>query len=106
MPVALDDDGGTPLKKPVVLKILGHDVTVKTVKRTLFATPNIGEADSEKGEIRLVEGLERSVYEATLLHEVLHIIDHHLDLDVTEAQITGLAQGLFQVWKDNPGFLK
>ena len=93
--------------KPITsLKILGHVVTITRVPASFILSSNIGESDSGQGTIKIVDGLEKSVYEATLLHETFHIIDKHLDLGLTEDQVSGLAQGLFQVLRDNPRFMR
>ena len=42
----------------------------------------------------------------TLLHEVIHGIELQLGYKLTEAQVSGLAAGLLQVLRDNPGFAK
>jgi hypothetical protein len=94
------------LKNSSQIKILGHVVTVKTVKRPFVLQDQSGEADPGRGVISVLEGLEASVREATILHEVIHILDHHLALQMNEEQVTGIAQGLFSVLKDNPEFLR
>ncbi len=83
-----------------MLRILGHRVTVTRVRRALLSDP-MGEADHQRGEIRIVRGLEPSVERATLLHEIVHIVNDHLDLGLSEEQVTGVAQGVFQVLEDN-----
>src|SRR5580704_13092949 len=91
---------------PKKLRILGHDVFVEEVNLPPMAnSKDIGECDTDASEIRLGVWLEQSISRATLLHEVIHFIDHTLDLDMTEAQVTGVAQGLFQVLRDNEKFL-
>lgn len=88
------------------LRILGHMVQVERVESTWFLSPKLGESDSDHGKILILEGLERSVDEATLLHEVIHTISDHLGLDLEESQVSGIAQGLFALFKDNPEFLR
>jgi hypothetical protein len=87
------------------LRILGHKVIVSTVSRTL-AHERKGESEPDACSIRIVEGLEASVYQATLLHEIVHCIDDYLDIGLSEDQVCGLAQGLFQVLEDNPSLLR
>lgn len=88
------------------LRILGHNVCVSLVTSPMGSTDVIGEADYQGGQIRILANLEQSVFQATLLHETIHIIDHHLGLQLSEEQVAGIAQGLFQVFRDNPRFLK
>jgi hypothetical protein len=87
------------------IRVLGHIVKIKVVDVPLQDS-SLGQADAEGGEIRIRGGLEESVEQATLLHEVIHVIDHHLDLGLTESQVAGLGQGLFAVLRDNPQFVK
>jgi hypothetical protein len=87
------------------LRILGHPVKVHLVEVPLQESA-LGQADAENGEIRIRADLEKSVEQATLLHEVIHVLDHHLDLGLTEEQVAGIGQGLFQVLRDNPLFTK
>ena len=66
----------------------------------------MGESDSFEGTIRIRADLEASVHQATLLHEIIHMIDHYLDLQLTEEMVSGVAQGLFATIRDNPTFLE
>jgi hypothetical protein len=88
------------------LRILGHPITVSSVEPSLKGMDNMGECESFKGTITIRGDLEESVYTATLLHEILHLIDHYLELKLSEEQVTGLGEGLFSTLRDNPQFLK
>lgn len=88
------------------LRILGHQVSIRRIFSTWTMGEKIGESDCDRGEILILAGLESSVDEATVLHEAIHVISDHLSLDVSEAQVSGLAQGLFAMLKDNPEFLR
>lgn len=46
--------------------------------------------------------LHQTQRQDTLLHEIVHAIDHELDLDMTERQVRLLATGLLGVLIDNP----
>jgi hypothetical protein len=41
----------------------------------------------------------------TLLHEVLHGVDHEMHCNMSEAQIRRMATGLLQVLRHNPEFV-
>jgi hypothetical protein len=90
----------------VKLYILGHSITVTSVKQLLLGSENMGECESFKGTIRVRDDLEPSVYHSTVLHEVIHMIDKYLDLDLNEHQISCLGEALFATLRDNPEFLK
>lgn len=89
-----------------MLRVLGHNVKVVTVKDQLRVQDHFGESDHDAGEIRIRGDLESTVYQSTLLHECVHVIDVLLGLEMEEAQVAGVAQGLFAVIRDNPDFLK
>ena len=89
------------MKLPTKLRVLGHDILVKRVNVGLSMTRNIGEYDADHAVITVKMGLETSVEDATILHEVIHAIDNTLNLDMSEEQVTGVAQGIFQFLADN-----
>jgi hypothetical protein len=84
------------------LRILGHPIEVTTVKQLLKGSENLGECESNDGTIRIRADLEESIYTATLLHEILHMIDHYLELELSEEQVVGLGEGLFSTLRENP----
>ena len=65
----------------------------------------MGQIRYQKGEIALSENLEmcHDVTCITLLHEVLHGIARHFDLEVEEKEsvIDAFARGLYQILQDN-----
>jgi len=87
------------------LRILGHVVSVTPIYNRLHGDNTHGESDDSDGTIRIRGDLEPSIYQATLLHEVVHLIDDFLGLGLTEAQVTGISQGLFATIRDNGNFL-
>ena len=51
--------------------------------------------------IRLNKDYPKDAKDETLIHEILHCIDVYAGLDLSEMQITGLSNMIFQVLKDN-----
>jgi len=93
-------------KLPKTLRILGRDVAVSLVaKGPMVASQEYGEADLDDSEIRIGDWLCESRARATLLHEVVHFIDDDLGLGMSEEQVAGVAQGLFQALRDNERFI-
>ena len=86
------------------IRILGHVVQIETFGRD--GTAHKGECEYDRNEIRIGDWLHDSMAEATLLHEIVHFIDDCLDLNLSEEQVAGVAQGLYQVLCDNPEFLR
>lgn len=52
--------------------------------------------------LRVLDRLPDDGARETLLHEVLHALDHALALDLDEGQITRLAAGLFALGQGDP----
>lgn len=86
------------------LRVLGKRYVVETAEPGPFDEDTFGVCFRERCWISLREGMDVDVYREVLLHEVLHALEHILDLDVKEATIVGLASGLLAVLRDNPKF--
>ncbi len=65
-----------------------------------------GQCDFQKNIIRVAQSHGKMQAACTLLHEVLHGIDHDRCTDLTEQQIEQVANGLYQVFVDNWDFLQ
>lgn len=65
-----------------------------------------GQCDFRKNSIRVAQSLGKMQAACTLLHEVLHGIDHDRGTDLTEQQIVQVANGLYQFFVDNRDFLQ
>ena len=88
------------MKIPKVLKILGYTYTVKEVEpEDDFINEAVGRIDRWKNRIVIKKTLSSAMKESALLHEILHAID--VNGRLTEVQIEDLAEGLYQVLKDN-----
>ena len=87
-----------PVKK---LNVLGdrYRVVVRRMKE-------FGECDSHAGVIRLRPNQTEDQARDTLLHEVVHALDHVWSLNLTENQTRMLATGLRAVFTANPEFGK
>jgi len=87
-----------PVKK---LNLLGerYSVACKRIK-------DFGTVDYDRGRIFLRP--KQSVDQArdTLLHEVLHAIDHTYSLELSEHQVRVLATSLRSVFSSNPRFAR
>ena len=78
------------MKKPFKVKIGAHTYTVEEVKDGLSDGSSLGQCDTIKQKILILEDLNDTQYFSTLLHEAMHamnaIIDHTL-LDSLSEQI-------------------
>lgn len=68
--------------------------------------PGSGRCDSDKQEIYVEKGQPLESEQDTVLHEVLHAVDHAFCIALTELQVRQTATGLLAVLKDNPEFLE
>ena len=78
------------------INILGIDYKIEE-----FDEPELlGDCSLTKQRIRMNKNIvDEHTYDATLLHEVVHLISNNLQLGLTEEQVSGLAAGLYQTYK-------
>jgi hypothetical protein len=55
----------------------------------------MGRAEIKNGVIRLLSEMPKSIRDETLLHEVVHIVVDHTNVELTEAQVSAISLGLF-----------
>lgn len=91
------------MKIPKTLKICGLDYKVIEEKDIHLKEGLDGEHSTERQEIRIRKNdCHQQRKEKVLFHEILHAIDVHWNNDsLTEEQIDRLANGIYQVLKDN-----
>lgn len=80
--------------KTKTISILGKKYTINFVPPSLI-TENYGHADYSSLSIALSEVMEEDLMQEKLIHEVLHMIDTDLSLDLTEEQVSRIAVGLY-----------
>ena len=83
------------------IKILGQDFKIITEEEGRLQPQLIGSVWCKKGEITLEKDLLADVRNSTILHEILHVIDFKLALNLSEQQVTQLETGLFATLKEN-----
>lgn len=87
-----------PVKK---VNVLGDRYRVFTHRMSIF-----GDCNSRRGEIRLRPNQTEDQARDTLLHEVIHAIDHVYSLRISEHQTRTLATSLRAVFTSNPEFAR
>lgn len=100
------------MKRPAHVRIFGKRVTVKFVPAgdALLRdgpdddAPGVGRSDGLRQSIAVEEGQPLAQEQDTVLHEVLHIIEEYMGMDVPEEVVSKFATGLLAVLKDNPAF--
>jgi hypothetical protein len=63
---------------------------------------DFGECETRTGVIKVNPNASIDQQRDTLLHEVIHAIDHELDTGMRERQVRLLATGLFHFLRANP----
>lgn len=85
------------------LDILGKHYQIEWVDELDDA---LGITYSSKQLIKMVKDLPVDTERETLLHEVIHAVEDGMGLNLTEAQVHGLACGLYAVLKNNATTIK
>jgi len=91
--------------RPEVVRVFGRNFYINYCSPD-FGITDMGLTQFHRSIVNICEG-QLPVEEAdTLLHEIIHVIDLTMELDLTEKQVTTLAHGLIGVFQDNPDFAK
>jgi Zn-dependent peptidase ImmA (M78 family) len=88
--------------KPAKIRIIGTDYQFVWSEVLHNAA---GLCDAAKEKIFILNGQTPTEEVDTVLHEVMHAIEHKMGLDHNEEYIRRLATGLVAVFKDNPQFV-
>ena len=93
------------VKVPNQIKIAGRIYKVLLEARLVREQGNRGEVRWDREEIALDTNLNLNQRTVSFLHELVHIIDEHFCCrsNISEEITSGLAEGLFQLLKDNFG---
>lgn len=83
------------------MKILGIPYKVNIKEPFDRSELNHGSTDFLNAEINICKNLNTEGRNSTFLHEVLHVIDFNLGLDLSENQIAALASGIFATCTEN-----
>ena len=83
------------MKRPARIRVLGKPITVHYVPAgdeklkdgPEDTEPGMGRSDGSKQEIAVEEGQPLETEQDTLLHEVLHIIEEYMGMDVPEGAL-------------------
>jgi hypothetical protein len=89
------------MKLPKKVRVLGQDYVLNKVSKVQGADDDMGSNDGLKQVIELLEGISDGNEKEVLLHEVIHIIDYTLLLNLTELQVNNIAVGINQFLSEN-----
>ena len=87
---------------PSSIDILGKPYAIQVTDRT---EGDYGECFNDACRIEVAGYQCDHQKRDTLLHEVLHGVDHEMHCSMSEAQIRRMATGLLQVLRHNPAFV-
>jgi hypothetical protein len=87
---------------PNRVDILGKSYRVDLIERE---SGDYGECFSDQCRIEVATYQCEAQKRDTLLHEVLHAVDHEMNCRMSEAQIRRMATGLLAVFRHNPAFV-
>ena len=90
--------------RPSAVRVIGKTYAVVWTRGRPLDDGNAGEMDPDKQRLHIRDGTPLEQEQDTLLHEVVHAIDHELDLKFSERQVRAFATGLLACFKDNPRF--
>jgi hypothetical protein len=78
----------------MMIDILGIPHVVSAVPSEKLPPGSSGQCDENRAEILIDEELVDGPRRRILLHEIIHAIEEALELELSEAQVVGLAAGL------------
>lgn len=94
---------------PQSVKVGGLTLQVRVVQEIPVDGGNAsGHWDYASGQLRISKARNPfpEQQQETMLHEVLHVIDESLELQLSEQQISALAHALHALLVDNPGLME
>lgn len=91
---------------PTKVKFLGYTYGVKIGTDETSTAGARGLFDGDKQMIHIHTHNQLDARVEALLHEILHMIDYHMDTELEETQIHRMSHGLYGVLRDNPLLLR
>jgi len=83
------------------LKAFGIDWKVRCLKDHPLLTGNMAYCDMPTNTILISSLIPHNEQMSALLHEIVHIVDHRLSLEIDEDKTMRLEAGLFSILHDN-----
>ena len=94
------------MEAPYVIKMLGSDVAVDFLESVIVDNdPAIGTYDQELSRILIKDGMSASSTRDTLMHELLHAILQHYEMD-SEKIVRLMTPALIAILRDNPKLVR
>lgn len=98
------------MKRPTKIRIMGIDYSIEYVGRKCDVDTDdqsalFGQIRYDECAITVASCRREELMRITLMHEVIHAIDRHFRMELTESTTGMIAEGLCQVMADNGGRL-
>lgn len=89
-----------------LIKIMSQRVTVTSCDANGWDTGSFGQYCSATNDIKVKEDLHPDVRDNTICHELCHVIETMVGIQLTEEQIQAMGFGWYTIIRDNPTFIK
>ena len=95
------------MKIPKKIRVAGHDYKILYKDEYLSKRELVGQCLNDEKKILLCKYYDKTLrakseIELTMMHEMLHAVDRHYnDNKLSEKTVRHIANGLYQVLKDN-----
>lgn len=86
---------------PKKIKIQGQEFEIKFKKEIESGNMNCGSTLPYKNIIWIDSELPKAQQEATLIHEILEVLNQYFELNLEHNKISTLENGLYQALNDN-----
>ncbi len=90
------------MKRPSAIRILGKTFHIKYVSGRPLAEDEAGMCDSDAQTLYVCDGQSLQGEQDTILHEVLHALEHLLGVHLKHSDVVRLTTGLHALLRDNP----
>ena len=87
------------IKIPQNIDIFGHQYKIINRDEKISGVDSFGSHFGRVNRIYIDSKLRGSVRESCFIHELIEAVNWHLQLKLSHEQITGLENGLFQIFK-------
>jgi hypothetical protein len=77
-----------------VIEVMGRPYTIRFSEATTSSSSHMGQSCNTKAEIWVRQDMDSFGQRQTLLHELIHAIGDDCSLDLTETQVSVIANGL------------
>lgn len=89
-----------------VVKVMSQRVTINPCDANGWDTGSFGQYDPATNQIKIKNNIDKDVSDNTICHELNHVIETMVGINLTEEQVQALGFGWYTIIRDNPSFIK